>query len=316
VEFAALDGRLIAVVVGSRRTRLVELGDVDTARRHAEVLRFGLRAMLRGGRLASHARNAAEAALSTLADQLIAPLGVPADAPLVIVPCAPLQSVLWSGLREGPTTVAASASVWAHSKEAAGPRDPADPGDPADPAVVAVAGPGLPGAVAEAIAIGAGHERSRVLLPPASTVEATVAAVSGADLAHLACHGRLRSDNPLFSALELSDGALTLYELLNRGVAPRRLVLAVCESGIERDYAGDEVLGFVSALMAQGTAGVVASGIEVPDGAAVPLMISLHRYLGEGLTLGEALHRSRTACDRDDPGTFVAWCGLTAYGAA
>jgi hypothetical protein len=54
----------------------------------------------------------------------------------------------------------------------------------------------------------------------------------------------------------------------------------------------------------------------VPDGAAVPLMADLHRHLAAGLPLETALHRSRLACDRDDPGTFVAWSGLTAYGAA
>ncbi len=312
VEFAALDDRLMAVVVGPHRTRLVELGDVDLPRQHAKALLFGLRGVLRGGRFASYARKAAEEALAALRNLLIQPLGVPFDASVVIVPCPPLQQVLWSGLREGPTSVASSASVWARSREQASSIQPG----PEAPIVAAVAGPGLPGAAAEVAAIGQSHPASRVLLPPASTVDAAVAAIRGADLAHLACHGRLRSDNPLFSALELADGPLTLYELLERGVAPRRLILAVCESAVEHGYDGGEVLGFASALMAQGTAGVIASGIEVPDGAAVTLMTDLHRHLASGLTLADALHRSRADCDREDVGTFVAWCALTAYGAA
>jgi hypothetical protein len=43
VEFANLDDRLIAVVVGPRRTRLIELGDVATPRAHARALLSGLR---------------------------------------------------------------------------------------------------------------------------------------------------------------------------------------------------------------------------------------------------------------------------------
>jgi len=310
VEYATVDHRLIAVVVGPRHTRMVELGDVRAARRDAEALRFGLRGLIRGGRFAAQARQTADDALAALADRLIRPLGVPAEASLVIVPCAALLPVLWSGLRSGVTALAPTATVWARSCERAD-RRPAPAG-----LVAAVAGPGLTGADAEVSAIAAMHPRSRHLLPPAGTVEATLETIRDADLVHLACHGHLRADNPLFSALQLSDGSLTLYELLQRGVSPRRLVLAVCESAVERGYDGDEVLGFVSAMMAQGTAGVVASGIDVPDGAAVPLMIGLHRHLADGLPLDAALHRARGECDRDDVGTFVAWCGLTAYGAA
>jgi CHAT domain-containing protein len=154
------------------------------------------------------------------------------------------------------------------------------------------------------------------LLPPDSTAEATVDLVRGADLAHLACHGRLRSDSPLFSALELSDGPLTLHELFARGVAPHRVVLAACESGVERGYEGGEVLGFASALLARGTAGVVAAGLPIPDGASVDAMTALHEGIRAGSSLAGALFAARTTEEPDDPAAYVAWCSLTAYGAA
>jgi CHAT domain-containing protein len=181
--------------------------------------------------------------------------------------------------------------------------------------VVLVAGPGLPGAVEEVRALRGIHRYPRVLLPPESTVEATVDLVRRADLVHLACHGRLRSDSPLFSALELSDGPLTLHELLARGVAPHRVVLAACDSGVEHSYEGDEMLGFVSALMGSGTAGVVAAGIPVPDGASVAAMTVLHGNLHRGHSVARALYEARTTVGADDPAGYVAWCGLTAYGA-
>jgi len=154
------------------------------------------------------------------------------------------------------------------------------------------------------------------LLPPDSTAEATVDLVHRTDLAPLACHGRLRSDSPLFSALELSDGPLTLYEVLASGVVPRRVVLAACESGVEHSYAGGEVLGFVGALMARGTAGVVASTIPLPDGASVPLMTSLHRNIAAGESLSEALRKARAGADLERAEDYAAWAGVTAYGAA
>ena len=96
----------------------------------------------------------------------------------------------------------------------------------------------------------------------------------------------------------LSDGPLTLYEVLTSGVVPRRVVLAACESGVEHSYAGGEVLGFVSALMARGTAGVVASTIPLPDGASVPLMTRLHRNVAAGDSLPHALWEARAGADR------------------
>ena len=120
----------------------------------------------------------------------------------------------------------------------------------------------------------------------------------------------------MFSSLLLADGPVTVQELHGAGVAPHRLVLASCHSGADVAYAGDEVLGFVSAMLAQGTAGVVASIAAVPDVAAVDLMLELHRGLRDGLTLARALHAARGRVDRSTPEGFVNWCTFSAHGAA
>jgi CHAT domain-containing protein len=120
----------------------------------------------------------------------------------------------------------------------------------------------------------------------------------------------------MFSSLVMSDGPLTVQELASRGVAPRRLVLASCQSGADVSYDGDEVLGFVSAMLARGTAGVVASVAAVPDVAAVDLMCGLHERLLKGRTLAHALYEAREGLDRDDPESFVNWCTFSAHGAA
>ena len=141
-------------------------------------------------------------------------------------------------------------------------------------------------------------------------------ALAGAALVHLACHGRLRSDNPMFSALLLSNGPLTVHELDLRGIAPHRMILAACDSAADTSYEGDELVGFVSALMARGTAGLVASSIMVPDLEAVALMCSLHELVQGDAPLAEALHGARSRIDRNDPRGFVNWCAFTAFGGA
>jgi CHAT domain-containing protein len=126
----------------------------------------------------------------------------------------------------------------------------------------------------------------------------------------------LRTDNPMFSCLLVADGPLTVQELQASGVAPHRVVLAACHSGAEVRLTGEESVGFVSALLARGTAGVVASIAAVPDVAAVDLMVALHRELLGGATLARALYTARSGLDRTSPEAFVNWCTFSAHGAA
>ncbi len=309
VEYASIDERVLAVVVEPRRTRVVELGPAAAVLRDAEAVWFGVRRLLQGTRFPAVAMTATRDSLEALAHRLIAPLGVPADVPLVVVPSGRLRGVLWSPLHPAPVSVAPSGSLWARARRAA------RSGGDGRAGVALVAGPDLAGAVAEVGAVAAEHDGARTLLPPASTVDATVRLVKDARLAHLACHGRFRSDSPLFSALELSDGRLTLYEMLARGVAPQRVVLASCHSGTQRAYDGNEMLGFVSAMMANGSAGITAADLPVPDGACDTSMRVLHRRISRGDSLATSVWHARAALAEGGPEEYVAWCGLSAYGA-
>ena len=93
-------------------------------------------------------------------------------------------------------------------------------------------------------------------------------------------------------------------------------MLASCHSGADVAYAGDEVLGFVSAMLARGTAGVVANIAAVPDVEVVDLMVGLHRGLAAGQTMARALHAARGGIDTRTPAGFVNWCTFSAHGAA
>ena len=239
-------------------------------------LLFALRRLAnpRGAAAAGAARASADLRIGRLRALLTAPLGLAADAEIVVVPVGVLHGVPWSCLHDGPLAQAPSATFWVRTRgAAASPRATAG-------GTVLVAGPELVGAREEVEALASGPPRAPGCWPPSSAqAEAVVAALADADLAHLACHGSPRADNPMFSSLLLADGPVTVQELHGAGVAPHRLVLASCHSGADVAYAGDEVLGFVSAMLAQGTAGVVASIAAVPDVAAVDLMLGLHRGL-------------------------------------
>ncbi|GLZ00638.1 CHAT domain-containing protein [Actinoplanes sp. NBRC 103695] len=308
VEFANLKGDLVAVVVEPRSSRLVQLGPVSAVLSQMRTLFFALRRMtqeLPATSLAA-ARLSADSRVSRLRAMLLAPLGLPDDAELVVVPVGHLHGIPWSALWDRPVSLAPSAGMWART--AATSR--------ANGLTVLVEGPSLPGATTEVLRLRELYPSATALSPPESTSAEVLRLLDGAALVHLACHGWLRADNPHFSSLVLSDGPLTVQELHTSGVAPHRLVLASCQSGADVAYAGDEVVGFISSLLARGTGGVVASVAAVPDVAAVDLMYALHEQLAGGQTLARALHAARSDLDRDDPANYVNWCTFSAYGAA
>jgi CHAT domain-containing protein len=298
-------------VIEPRRSRLVPLGPAAAVLDQVRTLFFALRRMtqpLPGSSLAA-ARLSADLRVTRLRALLIEPLAVAGDAELVVVPVGHLHGIPWSALRDAPVSLAPSAGLWARTRQAALAHDGAGP-------TVLVEGPSLPGATTEIRRLRELYPGAVAIGPPDSTAQAVLRRLDGAALVHLACHGWLRSDNPLFSSLILSDGPLTVQELRTSGVAPHRLVLASCQSGADVAYAGDEVVGFISSLLARGTAGVVASVAAVPDVAAVELMHALHEQLTAGSTLAHALYAARDGLDRADPGTYVNWCTFSAYGAA
>jgi tetratricopeptide (TPR) repeat protein len=308
VSFGRYDGQMFAVVLDRGRRRLIRLGDWAAVRFEADALQFALRRLSRpsSGAATGSAWASARHAIAQLRELLFAPLRIGADGPLVVIPARDTHRLPWSALHDGPVSVAPSATLWAATRTR-----------PAGPAggVAIIAGPGLPGAEQEVSAVSACHPGATVLVPPESTAPAAIEAISRSELVHLACHGLLRADNPTFSALELTDGQLTVHELDQRGIAPRRIVLAACDSAADVSYAGDELVGFVTALLARGTAGVVASAIAVPDTDAAALMGGLHRRIAAGEPLAAALHGARAEHGVDDPRGFVNWCAFTAYGA-
>ena len=92
-------------------------------------------------------------------------------------------------------------------------------------------------------------------------------------------------------------------------------MLAPCNSGAQRAYGGNEMLGFVGAMMSNGSAGIAAAGLPIPDGACKASMTALHRSPGRGDSLATAVWHARDALADGGPAEYVAWCALTAYGA-
>jgi CHAT domain-containing protein len=196
-------------------------------------------------------------------------------------------------------TVAPSATWWASAPP---------PDDGARRAVV-VAGPRLAFAEAEASAVADGYPGAVTLTGPAATAAQVTAALNRAALLHVACHGRIRDDNALWSSLELFDGPLYLYDLDRAARTPPLVVLSGCETGVGVRV-GDQLLGLSTALLRRGTRALVAAVCPLPDSAATrDTMIALHRRLAGGDPPSVAL-----AALAGGPSPLVA-AALTCFGA-
>jgi tetratricopeptide (TPR) repeat protein len=308
VEYLEHDGQLHAVTLVGGRTRLHHLGPIERVPTEMVHLPFALhRLASRSTRSASRAAAAAvlRRAGDALDGLLVRPLlRVVGDRRLLVVPSGGLQSVPWSvlpSLAGRSFTVSPSATLWHLATTA-----PAA----ADGAVLVAAGPGLPGGSAEADGVAAQYQHVVRLGGRTATAAAVSAAMDGAALVHLAAHGTVRADNPLFSSVGMADGPFTVYDLERLRVAPRHVVLAACDAGRSQVLAGEEILGFTAALLATGTSTLVAPVLPVPDAETAPLMLAYHRYLGTGSSAADALARAQEDVRRDDP---VAAAGAATF---
>ena len=162
-----------------------------------------------------------------------------------------------------------------------------------------VAGPDLTHADAEVAALAGVHRGATVLTGHAATAEQCLAAIGDADLAHLACHGSYRADNPLFSTLRLADGPLTVYDLERAAAMPRTLVLSACNVALGASLEGGPLLGLASSLMIFGAGSVIAPLTPISDERVGPAMTKLHLRAAERAVTGRGArarrrHRRRT----------------------
>jgi CHAT domain-containing protein len=138
-------------------------------------------------------------------------------------------------------------------------------------------------------AIAALYPHATVLKGDSATPAATLAGLGHASLVHFAAHGHHQPENALFSNLDLAGGALFGYDLHHGVHTPDTAVLSSCDLGLADVRPGDETLSLATALLAGGTATVVASVARVADRTAMDVMVRYHREAVAGRTPAAAL---------------------------
>ncbi|HEX8738185.1 MAG TPA: CHAT domain-containing tetratricopeptide repeat protein [Pyrinomonadaceae bacterium] len=127
---------------------------------------------------------------------------------------------------------------------------------------------------------------------------------SAADVLHLACHGKFRAQNPLFSSLKLADGWLTVREIEHLELNADLVVLSACDTGVNHVAPGDELLGLARGFFSAGASSLVLSLWNVHDATTVQLMRHFYEAISRGKSPAAALHKAQCEILKKHPHPF------------
>lgn len=133
------------------------------------------------------------------------------------------------------------------------------------------------------------------LLDQDATLSALQRHAPEAAILHMACHGQFRPDSPLFSALRLTDGWLTVRDAYELALHCKLVVLSACETGVSAIAPGDELIGLARGFFAAGAPAMVVSLWTVDDATTAALMTSFYDGLRLGLAPAAALRQAQRA---------------------
>ena len=137
---------------------------------------------------------------------------------------------------------------------------------------------------------------------------------------HLACHGLVNPELPMFSSLALTpsgedDGFLTALEVFRMKCPADLVVLSACETGKGRVYKAEGIVGLTRAFMFAGAPRVLVSLWKVDDEATRALMTKFYELWkprdGRGVAAAAALREAQSSVRSQDkwkhPRYWAAW---------
>jgi len=300
VEFVEYDGEFSAFVLSGAKVRFVRgvatrdsvedaLGDLHF---QFGTLRYGMAGM---ERFAAEMKARTDACLRKLYDLLLRPVEkLISGERLIIVPAGPLHYVPFHALHDGTsyaverfeTSCAPSAGVWSMLHERRGRRI-------RNALLMGYADERIPLVEDEISAVGRIMPQARALKGEAAGFAAFVREAPKSDLIHLACHGQFRAENPMFSSLHLADGWVTVRDICSARIKAEIVTLSACETGLNKIYAGDEILGLARGFLTAGASSLVVSLWAVNDAAAGRLMEAFYRAIQRGMSAPASLRQAQ-----------------------
>jgi CHAT domain-containing protein len=185
--------------------------------------------------------------------------------------------------------------------------------------------PDLPEATREAKEIAGMFKNSRLLIEEQATEAEVKSRLQTATIFHIAAHGVVDKRIATESELALGrpaegdqeDGAFHSHEIARMRLPHTRLaVLSACQSGVERYYRGEGMIGLSRSFLAAQVPTVVASLWAVDSDSTAIMMTSFHRHLQQhpayvALRLAQLDMLKNTDNQRRNP---YYWAAFSAFG--
>jgi tetratricopeptide (TPR) repeat protein len=296
VEFVNFGGVFSAFVIDDKKISYVnDLAANEEILSLLEGLHFQFGALRYGAkvpeRFADELKGRADSYLQKLYEKLLKPLEDKLGGRnLVIVPAGALYYVPFHALRQAneyvvesrEVTYSPSAAVWLALREK--PR-----GKLKNSLLMGFADESIPLVDTEIDTL------KKVLPHPvsfkgrAATFAAYTKNAPDFDILHLACHGQFRPENPLFSSLHLADGWVTVRDICAQKLRAGLVTLSACETGLNKIFAGDEIIGLARGFLSAGASSLVLSLWTVNDESAARLMHTFYENLQRGQEVGASL---------------------------
>ena len=170
--------------------------------------------------------------------------------------------------------------------------------------LLGVADERIPGVHDELQALDRVFPKVKRFLDEAATAEVLRENSTSFDVLHFACHAQFRSDNPLFSSLQLGDGWFTARDAYALRLNCGLVTLSACETGMNEVAPGDELMGFTRGFFSAGSPTVLMSLWTIDDAATTELMVEFYRELAETKSPAMALRAAQIKLMQERPHPF------------
>ena len=296
IEYVNLNGKISAFIITDKNIHYIDdlveeselLSLLESVQFQFGALRYGASNL---GKFVNELKKRTDFYLQKLYEKLFAPLEkVVGDRDLVIVPVGATHYVPFHALFDGESYLiemreivhAPSATVWQFLASKRQKKS--------DSALlIGYADERIPLVNREIYCLQKIFRNAESYTGEQATVSAFTSNAGRFDVLHLACHGQFRPESPLFSSLHLADGWLTVRDISSLKLKAELVTLSACETGLNKIFAGEEILGLARGFLSAGVKSLLLSLWTVSDEATTELMQTFYEQRRTGKSAAKSL---------------------------